>query len=300
MSRHRVTRRPPDGDRRRRPGEHRPDPELRGRVRGAQEPVVQLGRRRAVRRAARSWPELPDVPHRRGACRHGQLERRSGRTISSRSTRARSRSTTTRSSSPTLPSTSRRRSPTSGSTTRTSSTRSSSTLPSTCSRSRRRTSASTGPATWRSRSRRSRTRDSAVGTTWPYQYVQLTAAKPPVPVTAIKPKEGTTGWSDTWMIYSKAANPNCMYLWMDHMISPEAKATVAEGFGEAPVNLEGLRPDEGPEPLRRRTTPTTRPGGRTSTTGRRRSRTAGTTTTGRPARHRRTGRPPGPRSGGNR
>jgi putative spermidine/putrescine transport system substrate-binding protein len=80
--------------------------------------------------------------------------------------------------------------------------------------------------------------DSVVGTTWPYQYVQLTAADPPVPVTIVKPTEGTTGWSDTWMIYSKAKHPNCMYLWMDHMISPEAQALVAEGFGEAPVNLK--------------------------------------------------------------
>ena len=79
-------------------------------------------------------------------------------------------------------STSRRRSPTSGSTTRTSSTRSSSTLPSPCSRSRRRTSASTGRATSRSRSQSFTNADSTVGTTWPYQYVQLTAAKPPVAV----------------------------------------------------------------------------------------------------------------------
>jgi putative spermidine/putrescine transport system substrate-binding protein len=78
--------------------------------------------------------------------------------------------------------------------------------------------------------------DSTVGTTWPYQYLQL--QKENVPVAAIKPIEGTTGWSDTWMVSSGAANPNCMYLWMNHMASPEAQAAVAEGFGEAPVNLK--------------------------------------------------------------
>jgi putative spermidine/putrescine transport system substrate-binding protein len=79
-------------------------------------------------------------------------------------------------------------------------------------------------------------KDSVVGTTWPYQVNLLEAAK--VPVKAVKPKEGTTGWSDTWMIYSKAKNPNCMYLWMDYIISPAAQAMVAEGFGEAPVNAK--------------------------------------------------------------
>ena len=36
------------------------------------------------------------------------------------------------------------------------------------------------------------------------------------------------------MISSEAKNPNCMYMWMDHIISPEANAGVAEWFGEAP------------------------------------------------------------------
>jgi putative spermidine/putrescine transport system substrate-binding protein len=77
-------------------------------------------------------------------------------------------------------------------------------------------------------------KDAVVGTTWPYQVNLLNDAK--VPVKAVKPKEGTTGWSDTWMIYSKAKHPNCMYLWMNYIISPEAQAKVAESFGEAPVN----------------------------------------------------------------
>jgi putative spermidine/putrescine transport system substrate-binding protein len=79
-------------------------------------------------------------------------------------------------------------------------------------------------------------KDVVVGTTWPYQENILAADKKPVK--AIKPKEGTTGWSDTWMIYSKAAHPNCMYLWMNYIDSPQAQAKVAEWFGEAPANLK--------------------------------------------------------------
>ena len=38
------------------------------------------------------------------------------------------------------------------------------------------------------------------------------------------------------MIFSKAKHPNCMYMWMNHIISPKANAAVAEWFGEAPSN----------------------------------------------------------------
>ena len=79
--------------------------------------------------------------------------------------------------------------------------------------------------------------DMVVGTTWQYQANTLLAAD--VPIKAIVPKEGSTGWSDTWMISSKAKNPNCMYKWMDWIIGPQANAMATVWFGEAPVSTQG-------------------------------------------------------------
>jgi len=77
-------------------------------------------------------------------------------------------------------------------------------------------------------------RNSVVGTTWQVIANLLQGEKVPVDLTL--PKEGSTGWSDTWMISSKAQHPNCMYKWMDWIVSPKANAQVAEYFGEAPAN----------------------------------------------------------------
>ena len=76
--------------------------------------------------------------------------------------------------------------------------------------------------------------NSVLGTTWQVIANLLEADK--AKVQTILPKEGATGWSDTWMISSKAKHPNCMYKWMNHIISPKANAEVAEWFGEAPSN----------------------------------------------------------------
>jgi putative spermidine/putrescine transport system substrate-binding protein len=76
----------------------------------------------------------------------------------------------------------------------------------------------------------------AIGTSWPRQVRTLETADPPVPVTAIAPKEGLTGWADTWMISAHADHPNCTYLWLDYVISSEANAKIAEQFDEAPAN----------------------------------------------------------------
>jgi putative spermidine/putrescine transport system substrate-binding protein len=77
-------------------------------------------------------------------------------------------------------------------------------------------------------------RNSVVGTTWQVIANLLQGEKVPVELTL--PKEGSTGWSDTWMISSKSQHPNCMYRWMDWIVSPKANAQVAEYFGEAPAN----------------------------------------------------------------
>ena len=74
------------------------------------------------------------------------------------------------------------------------------------------------------------------GTTW--QVIVGLAQTDGAKIEAVKTTEGATGWSDTWMISSKAKHPNCMYMWMNHIISPEANAAVAEWFGEAPANAK--------------------------------------------------------------
>jgi len=74
--------------------------------------------------------------------------------------------------------------------------------------------------------------DMLAGTSWQYQANQLTDS----PIAATLPEEGSTGWSDTWMISSGAEHPNCMYMWMDHMASPETSAMATVWFGEAPTS----------------------------------------------------------------
>ncbi len=90
--------------------------------------------------------------------------------------------------------------------------------------------------------------DSSVGTTWQVIANLLNADGSEEEV--VLPEEGATGWSDTWMISSEAEHPNCMYMWMDHIISPEANAAVAEWFGEAPSNEKSCDLDRRPEALR--------------------------------------------------
>jgi len=81
-----------------------------------------------------------------------------------------------------------------------------------------------------------RSGNSTVGTTWQIIANLLKGEKTPVKVNLIKPPEGATGWSDTWMINSKTKNLACAYAYIDYLVSPEINAKIAEWFGEAPGN----------------------------------------------------------------
>ena len=51
-----------------------------------------------------------------------------------------------------------------------------------------------------------------LGTTWQITTNGVQADKTAPPVDAIIPKEGSTAWSDSWMINAKAKHPNCAYM----------------------------------------------------------------------------------------
>jgi len=76
--------------------------------------------------------------------------------------------------------------------------------------------------------------DVNLGAIWPVDTLALQTKK--VPVTEVIPKEGATGWADTWMLAKRAPHPNCAYLWMKYVTTPPVEAKQALVFGETPVN----------------------------------------------------------------
>ncbi|HEY6055112.1 MAG TPA: ABC transporter substrate-binding protein [Gaiellaceae bacterium] len=76
--------------------------------------------------------------------------------------------------------------------------------------------------------------DAWIGASWPYQTNTLQAAK--APVKDLVPKEGATGWLDTWMVSSKTKNLDCAYKWLAWISTPKVQAQQAIYFGETPVN----------------------------------------------------------------
>ncbi len=79
--------------------------------------------------------------------------------------------------------------------------------------------------------------DMVVGTAWPVnqQYIELDNK---VPVESVVPKEGVTGWADTWMMSSHVQHPNCMLMWMQYSLTADVQTQVAEFYGATPSNTK--------------------------------------------------------------
>jgi len=76
--------------------------------------------------------------------------------------------------------------------------------------------------------------DAVIGASWPYQLSQLKLSH--APVTDTIPKEGATGWLDTWMVSAHTHNLACAYKWLAYISTPKVQAEQATNYGETPVN----------------------------------------------------------------
>ena len=76
--------------------------------------------------------------------------------------------------------------------------------------------------------------DAIIGASWPYQTNALKADG--VNVMDTVPKEGATGWADSWMLSAKSKHVMCAYKFMQYVSTPEVQAQQAVYFGETPAN----------------------------------------------------------------
>jgi putative spermidine/putrescine transport system substrate-binding protein len=80
-----------------------------------------------------------------------------------------------------------------------------------------------------------RSGSTVLGTSW--QVITNTLQADPSPVDAVLPDEGSTAWSDNWMIHSDSEHPNCAYEWINYITSAAVQATVSSTYGESPASL---------------------------------------------------------------
>ena len=84
-----------------------------------------------------------------------------------------------------------------------------------------------------------KTGGATIGSAWPYQQAALKRAKRPIK--AASPKEGLTGWLDTWMLSTRAKHPNCAYRWLNFVSTAKVQAQLSTAYGATPVNRKACR-----------------------------------------------------------
>jgi putative spermidine/putrescine transport system substrate-binding protein len=78
--------------------------------------------------------------------------------------------------------------------------------------------------------------DATVGAGWPLMTNDLRKAG--LNVKEVLPKEGVTGWSDSWMLSKNAKHPICAYKYMNYVTKPDVQAKVIDVTGYSPANLK--------------------------------------------------------------
>ena len=81
--------------------------------------------------------------------------------------------------------------------------------------------------------------EAVVGAGWPLMTVELKKAG--VPVAETIPKEGATGWADTWMLSARSRHVACAYAWMNYALSPKVQKQVVAVTDYTPANLKTAR-----------------------------------------------------------
>ena len=81
-----------------------------------------------------------------------------------------------------------------------------------------------------------KSKDAVIGAGWPLMTNDLQKAG--LNVKEVLPKEGVTGWSDSWMISAKAKHPICAYKYMNYATNPKIQAKVADVTAYSPANLK--------------------------------------------------------------
>jgi putative spermidine/putrescine transport system substrate-binding protein len=81
--------------------------------------------------------------------------------------------------------------------------------------------------------------DATIGAGWPLMTVDLKKAG--LNVKEVIPKEGVTGWSDSWMLSKKARHPICAYKYMNYVTRPDIQVKVVDVTGYSPANTKSCR-----------------------------------------------------------
>jgi putative spermidine/putrescine transport system substrate-binding protein len=78
--------------------------------------------------------------------------------------------------------------------------------------------------------------DANIGAGWPLMTQDLKKAG--LNVKEVKPKEGVTGWSDSWMLSKGSKHPICAYKYMNYVTQPDIQKKLADVTGYSPPNLK--------------------------------------------------------------